>query len=496
MNLNRKEYISKVRGCFIGKNIGGTIGGPFEGAREILDIKGFTTKPGEPLPNDDLDLQLIWLVALEEEGPRYINSEVLSNYWNAYQIMPVNEYGIAKNNINNGFKASIAGDMENNIWKDSNGAWIRTEVWATLCPGAVDNAVSYAIEDAKVDHGFGEGTHAAMFVAALESAAFFESDIEKLIDIGLSKVCKESILHKTISLVRSEYKKGTPWKDVRNKVVDLNKDLRNGWFQAPNNIAYVVIGLLYGELDFKKSMLIAVNCGDDTDCTAATVGSILGIIYGEEKIPNDWKEYIGDSIKSLAINPCIFFQGPQTITDLVERIAFQAPFVLRTNHAKVTISDEPTSITKEEKDAFLNEYGYMDERDVIRASKYSFKPNTFKQHTGTVTTIVTYKNGVSFEVGEEKEIEVMVTNNIKAYGNSPRNVDLELILPNGANSKSFSKGLYAPSWTYMTQMTYSEPVTFKFKFEGQRSSTETVLLKVSVQCDGNEYYVPVKFYQK
>ena len=56
MKLNFNEYKDKVRACWIGKNIGGTIGGPYEGVREKLNITGFSTKPGEALPNDDLDL--------------------------------------------------------------------------------------------------------------------------------------------------------------------------------------------------------------------------------------------------------------------------------------------------------------------------------------------------------------------------------------------------------------------------------------------------------
>ena len=60
MKLNFEEYKSKVYACWTGKNIGGTIGGPYEGKREILNVTGFTTKPGEALPNDDLDLQLVW----------------------------------------------------------------------------------------------------------------------------------------------------------------------------------------------------------------------------------------------------------------------------------------------------------------------------------------------------------------------------------------------------------------------------------------------------
>jgi ADP-ribosylation/crystallin J1 len=40
-----------------------------------------------------------------------------------------------------------------------------------------------------------------------------------------------------------------------------------------------VLGLLAGEGDFGKSLCIAVNCGNDTDCTGATLGAPLGILY-------------------------------------------------------------------------------------------------------------------------------------------------------------------------------------------------------------------------
>lgn len=51
-----------------------------------------------------------------------------------------------------------------------------------------------------------------------------------------------------------------------------------GWFQAPGNVVFVVIGMLYGEGDFKKSMIIVTNCGDDTDCSADTIGFLFWII--------------------------------------------------------------------------------------------------------------------------------------------------------------------------------------------------------------------------
>ena len=60
----------------------------------------------------------------------------------------------------------------NDEWRNSNGAWIRSEIWASLYPGQPDQAIRYAYYDACVDHGYGEGTYAAIFTAALESMAY------------------------------------------------------------------------------------------------------------------------------------------------------------------------------------------------------------------------------------------------------------------------------------------------------------------------------------
>lgn len=64
MKLNYIDYKNKVLGCFRGKNIGGTLGAPFECYRGVYDIDFFMQDISRPVPNDDLDLQLVWLSAL------------------------------------------------------------------------------------------------------------------------------------------------------------------------------------------------------------------------------------------------------------------------------------------------------------------------------------------------------------------------------------------------------------------------------------------------
>lgn len=495
MKLNYETYLDKVKGCFTGKNIGGTMGGPYEGLREMNDVKGFKTQKGEPLPNDDLDLQLVWLEALEDQGPKHVDSETLGEYWLSFITPYWNEYGIAKNNMRRGLPPSIAGDMPNNLWKHSNGSWIRTEIWACLAPCAVDTAVKYAIEDALVDHGMGEGMEASCFVAALESAAFIVSDINSLIDIGLSKVKPESRFYKTIELVRKEHQKGTDFRMVRNMVVELNKDIGDGWFQAPNNVAFAVIGLLYGEGDFKKSMLTAINCGDDTDCTAATVGSILGILLGDKALPQDWKEYIGDRIITLSINRGISFRFPATITDLVARIAKQTQYLLNANFDKVELTDGKTEFEPEFVENMKRKFGEDDERDDIRNLNFSLKPYTFKSHVGPLTAIITYDDGLDVKAGEEKRISVMLVNDIKAFGNEGHVATLELLLPANYETTTSAKELFVPCWTPMTKLAYSETATFSFKVGPSSLAVDTILLKITIPSRGTEKYIPLKLFR-
>ena len=134
MKINREWYLDKLWACWKGKSIGGTMGAPYEASIEMQDISGFNSPKGQPIPNDDLDLQLIWLCAVEERGIQNITPETLGEYWISYIPPHWNEYGICKANMKLGVRPPFSGEYNNEIWKKSNGAWIRTEIWACLYP--------------------------------------------------------------------------------------------------------------------------------------------------------------------------------------------------------------------------------------------------------------------------------------------------------------------------------------------------------------------------
>ncbi|MBO4511446.1 MAG: ADP-ribosylglycohydrolase family protein [Victivallales bacterium] len=347
LKLNLNTYRDKVLGCWMGKNIGGTLGGPFEGRREMNDATFYVQKmDGKPLPNDDLDLQLLWLRAAEEKGILNLNERVLAEYWSYENIGPWNEYGVSKCNIARGFMPPMSGSCNNDVWKWSNGAWIRSEIWACFFPGMPDVACKYAYYDSCIDH-CGEGIYAEMFTASMESAAFLLDDVRSVIEFGVARIPEDSRVAQAVRLACDCYDKHVPFAEAREKIVQDSADL--GWFQAPGNLGFTTLGLLYGEGDFGKAVCLAANCGDDTDCTAGTAGAVMGIMLGINGIPEKWTKPIGDSIQTCCVlpNPNSHLGGdiPHTVTELTERTIRQARlYSMSTIFETVQFTDGPTEI--------------------------------------------------------------------------------------------------------------------------------------------------------
>ena len=424
INFNRQTLRDKIYACWIGKNIGGTIGTPYEGKRQVNDIQGFATKSGAPLPNDDLDLQLVWLRAMEERGPDRVDAKVLGEYWIDYITPFWNEYGIGKSNMKAGLVPPISGQYEN-VWKNSNGAWIRTEVWASLFPGMPEKAIRFAYEDACVDHGMAEGTYAAIFVAAMDSAAFVIDDINALIEIGLSKIPADCRVAKSVKMAVEAFESGKTWLEARNAVTDDSiKDL--GWFQAPANVAYAVIGLLYGKGDFKQTLIIATNCGDDTDCTAATAGALLGIMHGTKVIPEDWKAHIGDSIITVSVNNGNIYV-PKTCSELTDRVMNLLPVTTRNSEVRIS----------EDRDDFGGITGDAFKGDQFSAALSSRSPYSFTQDFVFARALVEYDHAP--DIGPHGMIGIKVT----FYNQTPsqKHLYLRWLLPDGWQVEGGKKNL-------------------------------------------------------
>lgn len=310
--LNEKDFRNKVFGGWLGKNIGGTLGTPMEGRKELLNLSFYPVLPDKPLENDDLDLQLVWLHALEQYGAR-LTSKELGQELVEHMFNPSDEYGFAVSNLRRGIHAPVSGWF-NNPFSDCMGSPIRSEIWAMVAPGAPGVAAYYAYQDAIVDHAGGEGVYGEIFFAAIESAAFLEQDRDTLIALGLSYIPPDCRTATAVKGVMDCCNAGMTWIEARDWV--LQHYGHHNFTDAPQNIAFTILGWLYGK-NFEDAILKAVNCGYDTDCTAATLGSILGIIQGADCLPEKWVKPIGHSV---VVSPMVKgFPAPSDLEELTDR---------------------------------------------------------------------------------------------------------------------------------------------------------------------------------
>ncbi|MCX7805376.1 MAG: ADP-ribosylglycohydrolase family protein, partial [Planctomycetota bacterium] len=219
MKLTLDRYRDMLMGCWTGKNIGSTLGLPLEAKRGVFDLRFYEQGAGQgPAGNDDLDVHLIHLVALEKYG-RNLNAEIISEYWLDYVVADWDVFGVAKAHLRMGIPPPLSG-LLNNFEKNCVSGMIMTELWACVAPGNPDVAVRFAYEDTSKLHGVNtDGLYAALFTAALESAAFAEKDLDTLIAIGLSYVPEDCRTARVVRTVQECFRSGVSWRDARQRIL-------------------------------------------------------------------------------------------------------------------------------------------------------------------------------------------------------------------------------------------------------------------------------------
>ncbi len=298
----------KIIGGLLGKAVGGTLGAPpYEGCTGPLKLKFYDPVPDKMLPNDDLDLQILWACKLNDDWNGVLSCENLASAWVEHVGFPWDEYGVAIRNVKLGLKGRAIGTYDN-AFCDGMGAAIRSELWAFLAPGNPELAVKYAEMDGCIDH-CQSGLDAEILFAAMESMAFVESNINKIISCGISFLPRGSRLKKLVRETVQLCKKSDNALYIRQTLRD--RYACHNFTDVHVNIAFAIAALMLGRGNFSKTICTAVNFGCDTDCTGATVGAILGII-NPDCIEQKWLKPIG---RELVVSPEITGINPPATLD-------------------------------------------------------------------------------------------------------------------------------------------------------------------------------------
>lgn len=291
MEMNADLLRSKIYGCWMGKSIGGTLGLPVEGKLGPLSLTYYDPVPTIAPPNDDLELQLVWLDIVEKCDGK-LTADDFGQAWLRHIHYMWDEYGRCRWNLRRGVPASEAGLFENHFHAGM-GSPIRSEIWACLFINDPESAAYYAGLDASLDHGV-EGIAGEVLFAIMQSLVAGGTPLREAIEESLKHLPGSCETAAVVQGVLKDYLGGVePW-ESRKRI--LQKHDNENFTHAPLNVAIAIWALLYGEGDFEKSILLSTNAGYDTDSTAATVGATLGLQCGLEGIPAKWKDPIGDGV--------------------------------------------------------------------------------------------------------------------------------------------------------------------------------------------------------
>ena len=325
-------YREKVLGCWLGKAVGGTLGGPVEGKPGPLNLNFYEPVPTEMMPNDDLDLQVVWLETLRQTGLP-VERHSLSRAWLDHILLWPDEYGVAWRNLTRGLAAPLSGAHDNGFTAGM-GAAIRSELWACLAPGDPNLARALMREDACVDHS-GEGVYAAIYLVTLQSAAFTQSDRETLLDIAADAIPPDCRVARALADTRVWWAQSGDWRQVRTQILDAHGD--QNFTDVPMNLAFTILGWLAGS-DFGEAICIAVNCGADTDCSGATLGALLGLI-DPDCIGEKWLAPIG---RDLVLSPgMVAMHHAATLDEFTDQVAALALQTLDYYGSDVGLADAP-----------------------------------------------------------------------------------------------------------------------------------------------------------
>jgi hypothetical protein len=362
-SISQEVLKDKISGGWAGKMIGVTYGAPTEfRALSRINDDSINWKPSDikgSMWQDDIYVQLTFLMSMDKYGidaPAKKYQEMFAKA--GYPLWHANMQG--RKNYYDSIFAPASGSPEYNLHADDIDFQIEADYIGFMCPGMPRSATEIAD---KIGHimNYGDGVYGGIFVAALYSEAYFESDIPKIIEKALRSIPAESDYNKIIrDVIRLHLQYPSDWRaawqELENKWGDV--DICGDGAGKPFNIdaklngAYIVMGLLYGEGDPVKTLEITTRCGQDSDCNPSNAMAVLGVIKGFSGLP----DYMQQGVK--AIGDSVFINTTYSFNSAVRATYDYALSLISKDGGKV--ADNKIMVKIQEPAAPVNEVSFPD----------------------------------------------------------------------------------------------------------------------------------------
>lgn len=312
--LSKATLYDKIKGGWAGQLIGVTYASEVQASASAenkasenagwSDGYQLSNLSNNPDAYDDIFIDLTFLEAIREYGTEVTPKKLSEVYLKAtYQV---NHACLsARHNLLRGKSPQRSGYWLDNPHADDNDFQCYADFIGMMYPGMPQAASTLSN---KVGHliNYGDGYYGGLYVATLNSLAFATNDPQELVYESLKSIPKKSTFYECVSYAIEQHT-NFPYAWDRALGQFQRKWEKN--FGCPDrlvgkedadakmNAAYITLSLLYGAGDFDKTLQI-VKSIRHADGNVATVAGILGVMFGYEKIPDQWKQGV-DEIEAL-----------------------------------------------------------------------------------------------------------------------------------------------------------------------------------------------------
>ena len=298
--LSVDEYVDKMKAGWIGQMAGVGWGGPteFRWRGQIIPKEKMPKWKPEMInqfEQDDIYVEMTFLRTLELYGLDVSARQAGIDFANSgYMLWHANKNG--RDNVRKGIAPPDSGHPKFNAHADDIDYQIEADYAGLIAPGMPNTGVRLGEVFGRVMN-YGDGLYGGQFVSGMYSEAFFEKDMEKVVRAGLRCIPEGSQYYECITDVL-KWSKENPndwektWQLIEDKY-DLDPAYRKGTcgiqggfnIDAKINGAYIVMGMLYGEGDLDKTIIISTRCGQDSDCNPSNAAGVLFTSLGFSNLP-------------------------------------------------------------------------------------------------------------------------------------------------------------------------------------------------------------------
>ncbi len=415
------ELRDKIAAEWIGQMIGNIYGLPHEG--KYIGAPGPEAWPYGYTKNmdklkkydgafsdDDTDVEYMYLLQMMKFGaePSYTQ---LCDAWMYHirdRVWLANRAALGLMHF--GYTPPFTGSRElNPHWYQIDPQLIN-EIWAVTAPGMVNYAASKSDWAARITSDEW-GVEPTVFYGAMYSAAYFEKDINNLIEIGINALPVNGRFTSTArEMIALHAKHPDDWKAARKEMAQKyytdEPDMTKTIWNANLNGACAILAMLYGEGNFQRTLDLSCAMGFDADNQAATVAGLMGVILGMKGLPanlylpvDGWKMPFNDTY----INITRYDLPDAKISDIIDQtlnatlaLAIAKGGKLSGKPGKEVLSVNPEAVFNPPVEFCL---GPLPQMEIGKAVDYNFYTEANKSYNWSIIA-GTLPDGLAFTKGK------------------------------------------------------------------------------------------------